>query len=397
MKGQTEIILLKLGESVLKGQNRRAFEQRLVSNIRSRLSNIGNFEVYVIQSTVYIHRAEGVSEEQFERALCDMESVYGVVGICRAAECGKNMPEILLLAPEYCAPELAKAGSFRVKAKRSDKSFPLTSPQIEAEVGKAVLEMYPGIRVNLDNPDVTVNVEIRDRAAYVHAGQIQGAGGLPVGTGGKALLLLSAGIDSPVAGHMMAKRGVSLVAVHFESPPYTSIRARQKVLCVADAMSLRCGRIPLYIVPVTKIMEKIREKCPIELFTLILRRFMMRIACKIAEKEGCAALVTGESLGQVASQTMESIVVTNAVCDRPVFRPCIGMDKEEIVKIARSTGTFEISTRPFEDCCSVFTPRHPKTKPRLEQIERAEAALEVAELVSEAFENSEFIISGEKY
>lgn len=397
MNEQTEIILLKLGETVLKGQNRRAFEQRLVSNIRRKLSKIGRFEVYTIQSAVYIRRAGNTSKEQFERALEEMGTVYGIVGICRAAECKKDMQEISRLVPIYCAPALANAGSFSVSAKRSDKSFPLTSPRIEAEIGKVILDNFPGIKVNLDNPDITVSIEIRDRAAYVHAGQAHGAGGLPVGTGGKALLLLSAGIDSPVAGHMMAKRGVCLTAVHYESPPYTSIRARQKVLCLTDAMSVRCGRIGLYIVSVTNIMEEIRKKCPIELFTLILRRFMMRIACEIAQKEGCAALVTGESLGQVASQTMDSIVVTNAVCDRPVFRPCIGMDKEEIIKTARRTGTFEISSRPFEDCCAVFTPKHPKTKPRLEQLEQAEKALEVATLVSEAVENAQFISSGEKH
>jgi thiamine biosynthesis protein ThiI len=394
MRGQKEIILLKLGESVLKGQNRRVFEQRLAANVKYRLSRIGKFEVYAIQSTIYIRPGDGVSGEQFESALDAMSSIYGVVYFCRAAECEKDLDTIMRLAPEYCASALEKAASFRAEAKRSDKAFPMTSPEIEGEVGYAVLQKFPGLKVNLKNPEVTVNVEIRDRAAYIHAGQFPGAGGLPVGTGGNGLLLLSGGIDSPVAGHMMAKRGVKLAAVHFESPPYTSLRARQKVLDLADAMSLRCGKIPLYIVPAAKIMEQIRNKCPNELFTLILRRFMMRIACGIADKEECGALITGESLGQVASQTMDAIAVTNAVCDRPVFRPCIGMDKEEIIRIARSTGTFDISIRPFEDCCTVFTPRHPKTKPKLEQLERAEERLDVGALVSEAIENAEFVMTG---
>lgn len=391
-----EIILLKLGESVLKGQNRRVFERRLVSNVRRRLSRVGGFDVYTIQSTVYIVPHEGTEPGQFENALSAMGEVYGVVGICRAAECEKDMEKILRVAPEYCSFALEKAASFRAEAKRSDKSFPLTSPRIEAEVGHAVLEKFPDIRVSLTNPEITVNVEIRDRAAYIHAGQLQGAGGLPVGTGGNALLLLSGGIDSPVAGHMMAKRGVTLSAVHFESPPYTSVRAKQKVLDLAEAMSLRCGRIRLHIVPVAGIMETIRENCPIELFTLILRRFMVRIACTLAEKDGAGALITGESLGQVASQTMDSIAVTNAVSDRLVFRPLIGMDKEEIVKIARASGTFDISARPFEDCCTVFTPKHPKTKPKLSQLARAEEALDIDALVSGAIESTETVTVGAK-
>ena len=372
-----EMILLKCGEMVLKGLNRRVFEDQLLKNVRHRLSRIGQFSVRAMQSTVYI-RPEGESRtpETVDAAVEAMRQVYGVVAICRTAECEKDMEAILRLVPAYCADELARVKTFRAEVRRSDKLFP---------------DAFPHLTVSLDHPELVVYIEIRDRAAYVHAGKIAGAGGLPVGVGGQALLLLSGGIDSPVAGHMMAKRGVELTAVHFDSPPYTSIRARQKVLDLAQEMSCRCGRFDLWIVNTAHIMEEIRDNCPEDLFTLILRRFMMRLACRIADRTSCMAVITGESLGQVASQTMPALAVTAAVCDRLMFRPLIGMDKEEIIRIARETGTFETSTLPYEDCCTVFTPKHPKTKPRIEQVEEAEQALDVEALIAEALDAAELV------
>ncbi len=387
-----EMILLKCGEMVLKGLNRRVFEDQLLKNVRHRLSRIGQFSVRAMQSTVYI-RPEGESRtpETVDAAVEAMRQVYGVVAICRTAECEKDMEAILRLVPAYCADELARVKTFRAEVRRSDKLFPLTSPEIAAETGGAILDAFPHLTVSLDHPELVVYIEIRDRAAYVHAGKIAGAGGLPVGVGGQALLLLSGGIDSPVAGHMMAKRGVELTAVHFDSPPYTSIRARQKVLDLAQEMSCRCGRFDLWIVNTAHIMEEIRDNCPEDLFTLILRRFMMRLACRIADRTSCMAVITGESLGQVASQTMPALAVTAAVCDRLMFRPLIGMDKEEIIRIARETGTFETSTLPYADCCTVFTPKHPKTKPRIEQVEEAEQALDVEALIAEALDVAELV------
>ena len=387
-----EMILLKCGEMVLKGLNRRVFEDQLLKNVRHRLARLGRFSVRAMQSTVYIRpEGESCTPEAVDAAVEAMRQVYGVVSICRTAECEKDMAAILRLVPEYCAAELSGVKTFRAEVRRSNKRFPLTSPEIAAQAGGAILEAFPHLSVSLDAPELVVYVEIRDKAAYVHAGRLAGAGGLPVGVGGKALLLLSGGIDSPVAGHMLAKRGVELTAVHFESPPYTSMRARQKVLDLAAQMSRRCGRFRLWVVNTAKIMEEIRDNCPEDLFTLILRRFMMRLSCAIAEKEVCMAVITGESLGQVASQTMPALAVTGAVCDRLLFRPLIGMDKEEIIRVARETGTFEISTLPYEDCCTVFTPKHPKTKPRMEQIEEAEQALDVDALTAAALEAAEIV------
>lgn len=387
-----EMILLKCGEMVLKGLNRRVFEEQLLKNVRYRLARIGKFSVRAMQSTVYI-RPEGESNtpEVVDVAVEAMQQVYGVVAVCRTAECEKDMAQILDLVPKYCADALESARTFKCEVRRSDKHFPLTSPEIAMEAGGAILDAFPHLSVSLDHPELVVYVEIRDRAAYIHAGKLPGAGGLPVGVGGKGLLLLSGGIDSPVAGHMMAKRGVELTAVHFESPPYTSMRARQKVLDLAAQMSRRCGRFKLYVVNTAKIMEEIRDNCPEDLFTLILRRFMMRISVAVAEKEECGAVITGESLGQVASQTMQALAVTNAVCDRLIFRPLIGMDKEEIIRVARETGTFEISTLPYEDCCTVFTPKHPKTKPRMQQLLDAEEALDVEALTAAALSAAEIL------
>lgn len=383
-----EIVLLKLGETVLKGNNRGIFEQQLLSNVRRRLKGMGRFDLRIMQSTIYIEPLEP-APGLAGRVAGEMATVYGVAAVNLAARCEKDMEKILPLALEYCAPALLAAKTFAVDAKRSDKAFPLRSPEICALAGAAVLERFPHLGVDLSEPDATVVIEIRDRAAYVHGGKIRGAGGLPVGVGGRGMLLLSGGIDSPVAGLMMAKRGMSLCCVHFESPPYTSPRAKQKVFDLAGQMSIRCGYLPVFSVDCAKIMEELRKNCPEELFTVLLRRSMMRVACTLAEREGAGAVITGESLGQVASQTLEALLCTEDAADRLVLRPLIGMDKEEIVKIARETGTYEISVRPFEDCCTVFTPRRPKTKPRLDFVLAAESKYPYAELEAAALSGAE--------
>ena len=385
---QQEIFLLKLGEVVLKGLNRRSFEDKLLSNVRRRLRGCGSFQVYLRQSTIYV-------EPQGE---CDMEAaweacrqVFGVVSIARAVPCEKTVEAITDTAEKYLASEFANAKSFKVESKRADKSYYLNSIQISQEVGGELAERFPSVAVDVHNPDLTVYVEIREKAAYVHAPAVPGAGGLPVGMGGRAVSLLSGGIDSPVSSWMMARRGVELEMVHFVSPPYTSQQAQDKVLELAHLLTGYCGRLVVHIVPFTKIQEEIRKNCPEEYFTLIMRRFMMRLAQAVARKIGAKALVTGESLGQVASQTMLALATTDDVCEMPVLRPLIGMDKVEIIRIARQIGTFDTSILPYEDCCTVFTPRHPCTRPKLEDVRAAEAALDVDALVQEAFAQSHWI------
>ena len=385
---QQEIFLLKLGEVVLKGLNRRSFEDKLLSNVRRRLRGCGSFQVYLRQSTIYV-------EPQGE---CDMEAaweacrqVFGVVSIARAVPCEKTVEAITDTAEKYLASEFAKAKSFKVESKRADKSYYLNSIQISQEVGGELAERFPSVAVDVHNPDLTVYVEIREKAAYVHAPAVPGAGGLPVGMGGRAVSLLSGGIDSPVSSWMMARRGVELEMVHFVSPPYTSQQAQDKVLELAHLLTGYCGRLVVHIVPFTKIQEEIRKNCPEEYFTLIMRRFMMRLAQAVARKIGAKALVTGESLGQVASQTMLALGTTDDVCEMPVLRPLIGMDKVEIIRIARQIGTFDTSILPYEDCCTVFTPRHPCTRPKPEDVRAAEAALDVDALVNEAFAQSSWV------
>ena len=385
---QQEIFLLKLGEVVLKGLNRRSFEDKLLSNVRRRLRGCGSFQVYLRQSTIYV-------EPQGE---CDMEAaweacrqVFGVVSIARAVPCEKTVEAITDTAEKYLASEFANAKSFKVESKRADKSYYLNSIQISQEVGGELAERFPSVAVDVHNPDLTVYVEIREKAAYVHAPAVPGAGGLPVGMGGRAVSLLSGGIDSPVSSWMMARRGVELEMVHFVSPPYTSQQAQDKVLELAHLLTGYCGRLVVHIVPFTKIQEEIRKNCPEEYFTLIMRRFMMRLAQAVARKIGAKALVTGESLGQVASQTMLALGTTDDVCEMPVLRPLIGMDKVEIIRIARQIGTFDTSILPYEDCCTVFTPRHPCTRPKLEDVRAAEAALDVDALVKEAFAQSSWV------
>ena len=381
-----EVILLKYGELILKGLNKSYFENQLLKDAEEKMKHVGNFEVKRAQSTIYISPL--TESEDMDKAFEAARRIFGIAAVCRAACVEKNMEVIEEALPLYLSEVLQKAKTFKVEAKRSDKSFPLKSPEISAECGGAILSAYPHLRVDVNHPDVTVRVEIRDFGAYLHSGSVEGAGGMPKGTSGKGLLLLSGGIDSPVAGYLMAKRGVNIEALHFESYPYTSEMARDKVIDLARIMSLHCGDIMVNIVSLTHIQEEIMRNCREEYFTLILRRFMMRIAEKIAVRAKAGAIITGESLAQVASQTMGAIAVTNNVLERiPMFRPLIAMDKEEIVKVARRIGTFETSILPYEDCCTVFTPRHPTTKPVLENIIAEEQKLDVDALVKEALES----------
>ncbi len=382
-----EIILIKNGEIALKGLNRSTFEDTMIKNIRRRLAHLGKVDAKKAQSTVTIEP----KEEFFDMdAACDIVSkVFGVSAFCRACEIEKDMETIKKTAAEYLKDELSFAKTFKVVAKRSDKKFPLTSPEICREVGGYLLSKFHNLSVDVIEPEVLVAVEVRDRFAYIHTNQKDGAGGIPTGTGGRAMLLISGGIDSPVAGYMMAKRGIELCAIHFASPPYTSERALEKVKDLLRQMTHYTGRIKLYTVCFTKIQEEIRDKVREEYSTLVMRRFMMRIANKIAEKNGSLALITGESLGQVASQTLPAIQCTDAVSKLPTFRPLIGMDKEEIVAISRKIETFDISVQPFEDCCTVFTPKHPKTKPNLADFEKVESVMDIDALVSEAVETVE--------
>ena len=377
-----DIILLKLGEIVLKGLNRKSFEQKLMNNVRRRLEPIGKFRVYCLQSTVYVEAEEDGAD--MDAAFAALKKVFGVIKLSRAAACEKDKDAIANLAIEYLREDMERVRSFKVESKRSDKSFPMTSIELSQYVGGLLAEAYPQVQVDVHEPELTVHLEVRDLAAYVHATPVPGAGGMPVGSNGVAVTLLSGGIDSPVSTYMIAKRGVRLIPVHFFSFPYTSQQAKDKVVELGRQLTEYCGRMTLEVVPFTHIQEEIRDKCPEEYFTLIMRRFMMRIAKRIADANGAKAVVTGENLGQVASQTMEAMASTQAVIDMPVLQPLIGMDKEEIVTLARRIGTFETSILPYEDCCTVFTPRHPRTHPKLKDVEAAESALDIDALVDEA-------------
>ena len=382
-----DMILLKQGELVLKGQNRRFFEQRLVSNVKRRLTGLGDFRVYSLQSTVYVEPKR--EDIDMDAVFAAMERVFGVISLTRAQACEKDKDAIARCAIDYLAADMRRAKSFKVESKRSDKSFPMTSIQLSQYVGGELADAFPDTAVDVNNPELTVHLEIRDHAAYVHAAPTPGAGGMPVGCNGNAVTLLSGGIDSPVSSYMIAKRGIHLIPVHFFSFPYTSEQAKEKVIELARILTSWCGRLTVEVVPFTHIQEEIRRNCPEEYFTLIMRRFMMRIAEKIALSNGCGALVTGENLGQVASQTMEAMAATEAVCQLPVLRPCVGLDKEEIVRLARKIGTFETSILPYEDCCTVFTPRHPRTRPKVADVEAAEAGLNIDALVEEALQGIE--------
>ncbi len=378
-----EIILCKYGEIVLKGANRRFFEDMLCRQLRRKAKACGNFEISRAQSTVYIEPLDDSAD--IDAMMDAAKKVFGIVAVCRAAVCEKNMESILATVKEYIPPYLEGKRTFKVESKRADKRFPLDSIAISGAAGGAILEACPCMRVDVHSPDVTVKVEVRDTAAYVHPGPVKGAGGMPVSSNGRGLLLLSGGIDSPVAGYMMAKRGLQIEAIHFESFPYTSEMARDKVLRLAQIVSeYNLDEMIVHVVSLTHVQEELVKACQEDYFTLLLRRYMMAIADKVAHKFKCGALITGESLGQVASQTTEALGVTNPMATLPVFRPCIGMDKEEIVEISRKIGTFDTSIEPFEDCCTVFTPRHPRTRPDLKKVMAEEQKLPFDELVEEA-------------
>jgi thiamine biosynthesis protein ThiI len=383
-----DIILIKLGEIVLKGLNRKSFEQKLLANIRRRLAPIGKFKVYCLQSTVYVEGAEGADVDAAFEAL---KKVFGIISMSRAAPCEKDKDAIVKLAIEYLRDEMESAKSFKVESKRSDKAFPMTSIELSQYVGGELADAYPDCKVDVHNPELTVHIEVRDLAAYVHAAPVPGAGGMPVGSNGTAVTLLSGGIDSPVSTYMIAKRGVKLIPIHFFSFPYTSQQAKDKVIELGNLLTEYCGKMTLEVVPFTHIQEEIRDKCPEEYFTLIMRRFMMRISERIALSNGAKAIVTGENLGQVASQTMEAMASTQAVTTLPVLQPLIGMDKEEIVVLSRKIGTFDTSILPYEDCCTVFTPKHPRTRPKVSEVEAAESVLDIDALVEEALQGIERI------
>lgn len=380
-----EVLLLKNGELALKGLNRSTFEDILVKNIKRRLlRSVGKFTFTKSQSTIV---AEPVDEDvDFDEAVEVMKKVFGIVAFSKAAVTEKDLECMKDVALSYLGDDLRSVKTFKVNAKRSDKRFPLTSPEICREVGAHLLRNIPSLKVDVHNPDITVTVEVRDKNVFIHGNQIKGAGGMPVGTAGRVALLVSGGIDSPVAGWMMAKRGLQLDAIHFAAPPYTSKKAEMKVRDLVSIVAKYSGRVNFAVVNFTEIQEAIKEHCPEELFTIIMRRLMMKIAVRLAEKDNCGALVTGESLGQVASQTLGALACTDAASDIPVFRPLIGMDKNEIITISRNIGAFETSILPYEDCCTVFTPKHPRTRPTLELIENAESAFDFSEMIERAIE-----------
>ena len=383
-----EIILIKNGELVLKGLNRRTFEDIMIKNIKRRLQSLGPFDISRAQSTIVITPRS--DDFDMDEAVNRVGTVFGISAYSRAAVCEKNIESIKKMAAEYLSDSLSSVKTFKVEAKRSDKKFPLKSPEICCEVGGALLEAFPHLSVDVHEPEQVITVEIRDHDAYIRAGQLRGAGGMPVSTAGRAAIMISGGIDSPVAAYLMARRGLELNAIHFASPPYTSPRAELKVRQLLGKVARYSGTIRLGIVPFTEIQEEIAKHCPEEYFTLIMRRMMLRIAQKLAAARGCGALITGESLGQVASQTLPALAVTDTLAEMPVLRPLIGMDKEDIIAISRKIDTFEISIQPYEDCCTVFTPKHPRTRPTIEQCEKAESALDVDALVAKAIADTEY-------
>ncbi len=387
----TRTILMKYGELILKGANKRSFEKLLCDKIKARMRRLLNegFDFECMQSTLYVTPHD---DAMVEEAYSELKKVFGIVSLCISYRAEKNMADIVRVACENIPDHIRPYRSFKVDARRSDKQFPLTSPQIMAQVGGELSELCPEVKVDVVKPEIVVRVEIREKFAYIHAGSEHGAGGMPYLSNGRGLLLLSGGIDSPVAGFMMAKRGVEIEAVHFESFPYTSERAKEKVIDLAKCLCEYTDKIRIYFVSLTEIQEAIRDNCEEDYFTLILRRFMMPIAERVARKCYAQALITGESIGQVASQTMAAIAVTDCTVDMPVFRPCIGMDKEEIVEIARRIDTFETSIQPYEDCCTVFTPRHPRTKPELEKVIRAESKLDREGLIERALASVEDMV-----
>ncbi len=387
-----EIILIKNGELALKGLNRSAFEDKMIKNIRRRLSDLGKVTFFKSQSTITVYP----ESEDFDlhEAVERVGKIFGIAGYSRAAVAAKDFEEIKRVCIEYFSASIFRYKTFKVEAKRSDKKFPLKSPEICREIGAVMLENFSHLKVDVHHPDLIVTVEVRDKEAYIRGNQLKGAGGMPVGTSGKGAILMSGGIDSPVAAYMMARRGLELRAVHFAAPPYTSELAESKVKMLTEKVSAYAGRIELYIVPFTKIQETIRDACPEEYFTIIMRRLMMETAERIALKHGAKALVTGESLGQVASQTLYALACTDTAANMPVLRPLIGMDKNDIVEIARKIDTFETSILPYEDCCTVFTPKHPNTKPHLEEVVKAQEAVDWSQMIEEAIENTKLEVIG---
>ncbi len=381
-----EIILAKYGEIALKGDNRMTFESILVKNIRRRLKQIGSFNINYRQSTIYIEPLDGADVDSAVECL---KKVFGISAIQRCAVFPKDFDVVVQNLKEYLEEALADAKTFKVEAKRSDKTFPMNSPEIQQNLGGAILDAFPHLGVDVHNPEVTVRLEIRDNGAYLSAKRIPGLCGMPVGSSGKALLMLSGGIDSPVAGYMMAKRGLIVDCIHYVSPPYTSERARMKVEKLCEELTEYCGDMIFYCVPFTEVQEKIRDNCPEMHFTVIMRRLMIEIANRICEKNNYGGIITGESLAQVASQTLPALGCTNAAARFPVFRPVIGMDKVEITEISRKIGTFETSIMPYEDCCTVFSPKHPCTRPKLEDILEAESGYDFTEVIEWAVEHTE--------
>lgn len=377
-----ELIMVKYGEIALKGINKKTFEDMLQSNIKRRLKKIGQFGYERMQSTIYIEPLDENSD--VDEAAEALKKVFGIGAIQKCAVYPKDIETIKANLGGYLADALENAKTFKIEAKRADKTFPLTSPEIQQQLGDAVLDAFPNIGVDVHSPEVTVRLEVRDNGAYLSAKRITGAGGMPVGSSGKALLMLSGGIDSPAAGYMMAKRGLVVDCIHYISPPYTSDMALTKVRKLCEEMTDFCGDIMFYCVPFTEIQEAIRDHCPEEYFTVIMRRLMVKIANRFCKKDGYGAIITGESLAQVASQTLRAIGCTNAAAEFPVLRPLIGMDKIEITDIARKIGTFETSILPYEDCCTVFSPKHPRTKPHLEDVLKAEAAFDFGPLIEKA-------------
>ena len=384
-----EIILCKYGEIILKGANRPHFEALLSRELRRRAARHGGFDVRVSQSTVSLEPQSDASD--LEGMFSSVLTVFGINAAVRAVVCDKTPEAILAAAREYLPERLAGCRTFGVEAKRSDKSFPWKSPEIAARVGGVILEALPRLKVDLERPDVMIRVEVRDRYACLHGPQEKAAGGIPVGSSGRGVLLLSGGIDSPVAGYMMAKRGMQILPLHFDSFPYTSERAREKVMRLARLISpYTCARRAA-VLSLTEIQEAIRDTCDEDYFTLLLRRFMMHLAERYARENDAGALITGESLGQVASQTTPALAATGGIVTLPVFRPCIGLDKEEIVTVSRRIGTFDTSIEPYEDCCTVFTPRHPKTRPELAKLLAEESKLDFPALAARAYATLETV------
>lgn len=384
-----ELIMLKYGEIILKGQNRYRFEDVLIKNVKTALRPFGKVKVVSAQSTVYVDFADDSAD--VSSALKALKKVFGISALTRAFRADYDFEKAKKETAEYLKFDLMAKKTFKVVAKRADKRYPYNSPQIGALMGEYLLESFPNLSVDLHNPEITVFVEVREGNLYVHADPVRGAGGLPAGTSGHGLLMLSGGIDSPIAGYKMARRGMRLSAIHFESPPYTSDRAKMKVEKLASKVAAYSSDIKLYVVEFTEIQEKIRDLCREDLFTVIMRRVMLRIANNVARSYGAGAIITGESLGQVASQTLSAIACTDAVSSLPVFRPLIGDDKQEIIDISVKIDTYETSIEPYEDCCTVFTPRHPKTSPKIEEVEKEEEKLGLDELLASVVVNVEDI------